>query len=161
MQREISFFLYNILLNMSVKSIFSVVLFFVLSACFAQERPQILTNLARNDGQSGQIELAQPEHMEYLLRMQITNNRIQEGIPGFRIRIFSQSGQTARQRADETRVGFMRNFSGIEAYQEYNMPNFQVFVGDFRTKSEALRVMKTIERRYPGAFIAPAIIVIK
>ena len=126
--------------------------------CFAQEKPQILVNLAHSDGVSGQIELVQPARLENLLLMQIYNNRQQEGIPGFRVRIFSQSGQTARQNANDTRINFMRRFPEIEAYQEYNNPNFQIFVGDFRTKNEALREMKKIERIFPGAFIAPTII---
>ena len=141
-----------------MKAVFLFLFFTVFQNCFSQEKPQILVNLARNDGFSGQIELVQPPRMENLLMMQIYNNRQQEGIPGFRVRIFSQSGQAARQNANDTRANFMRRFPEIEAYQEYNNPNFQIFVGDFRTKNEALREMKRIERVFPGAFIAPTII---
>ena len=119
----------------------------------AQNKPQILTNLAQNDGQSGQIEIIQPVHVENLLKMQIANNRLQEGIPGYRIQIFSDSGQTARQKAEDTRRDFMRIFPDIEAYRGYNTPNFKVFVGDFRTKNEALRELKKIVKIYPRAFI--------
>ena len=133
-------------------------MFFACTGIFAQGKPQILVNLAQNDRQSGQIELVQPEKLDNLLIMQISNNRQQEGIPGFRILIFSQSGQAAMSRANETRVSFMRSFPEMEAYQQYNNPNFQVFVGDFRTKNEALREMKRIERRFSRAFIVPAII---
>ena len=121
-------------------------------------RPQVLVNLAQNDGQSGQIEVIQPEQIENLLKLQIANNRLQKGIPGYRIQIFSLSGQTARQKSEDTRREFMRNFPGIEAHWAYNSPNFQVFVGDFRTKNEALRVQKQIEKMFPGAFIVSATI---
>ena len=145
---------------MSTKRVFLgfIILVFAFIGCFAQEKPQILINLAHNDGRSGDIELIQSEQMERLLMMQIANNRQQNGIPGYRILIFSQSGQAARQRADEARVSFMRNFPNMEAYPEYNLPNFQVFVGDFRTKTEALRERKNIEKTYPRAFIVNAII---
>ena len=129
---------------------------FLMVACLgmlAQEKPQILVNIAQDDGQSGQIEIIQPVQVENLLRLQIANNRQQEGIPGYRIRIFSNSAQTARQRAQDIRMAFMRTYPDTEAYLKYNQPNFQIFVGDFRTKNEALRVLKTIERQYPGAFI--------
>jgi len=116
-------------------------------------KPQILTNLLQNNGQSGQIEIIQPEQAENLLKMHITNNYLQKGIPGYRIHIFSQSSQTALQKADETRMNFMKNFPHIETYKEYNTPNWQVFVGDFRTKNEALREMKKIKTIFPGAFI--------
>ena len=131
------------------------------SVCFvaaAQEKPQIPVNLSQNYGQTGQIELIQPEQFENVLRMQISNNRLQKGIPGYRIRIFSQSGQTARDRSIKTRTDFMNSFPGIEAYQEYNTPNFQIYAGDFRTKNEALRELKRIERSFPGAFIVSATI---
>jgi hypothetical protein len=115
--------------------------------------PQIFINLAQNDGQGGRIEIVQPVQVENLLKLQIANNRLQKGIPGYRIRIFSQSGQTARQKAEEARMSFMKNFPKIEAYRGYNTPNWQVFVGDFRTKNEALREIKKIEKMFPGAFI--------
>lgn len=116
-------------------------------------KPQILTNLEQNDDQSGRIELIQPEQAEKLLRMQIANNNLQKGIPGYRIRIFSQAGQQARKEAVEARMIFMKNFPEQEAYQVYNTPYFQIFVGDFRTKNEALREKKKIEKIFLGAFI--------
>ena len=116
------------------------------------EMPQILVNLAQRDG-GGQIEIIQPQQIENLLKMQIANNRQQNSIPGFRINIFSQSGQTAQQRANETRVEFMRRFPDTNAIIRYNAPNFQVFVGDFRTRNEVLRELKKIQRIYPSAFL--------
>ena len=143
-----------------MKRLFSGLVFFILThfGSLSQERPQILVNLAKNEWQSGQIELVQPQQIDRMLMMQISNNRQQKGIPGYRIRIFSQSGLTAKQRADDTRASFTRLFPEMEAYQEYNTPNFQIFVGDFRTKTDALRETKRIERIYPGAFIVTAIV---
>ena len=151
-------------MKMSMKRMFLglVVLVLASAGMSAQEKdaakPQILTNLAINDGQSGQIEIIQPEQAENLLKMQIANNRQQKGIPGYRIRIFSGSGQQAEQKANEIRSNFMRFFPEIEAYQVYNTPNFQIFVGDFRTKNEALHAIKKIEKIFPGAFIVSDII---
>jgi len=147
------------LLDMNWERIFFGLVFLVVTSAgaLAQEtndaKPQILVSLAQNDGQSGHIEIIQPEQVENLLKSQIANNRLQKGIPGYRIRIFLQTGQTARQKAEETRRNFMRNFPDIEAYLEYHPPSFQIFVGDFRTKNEALREKKKIEKIFPGAFI--------
>ena len=116
-------------------------------------KPQILTNLAQSDGHSGQIEIIQPEQVENLLKMQIANNRLQKGIPGYRLQIFSESGQTAQQKANEVRMNFMRIFPDIEAYWKYEAPNWKVFVGDFRTKNEALREEKKIKKIFPSTFI--------
>ena len=125
----------------------------LLAQATGADRPQIFINLSQNDGQSGKIEIIQPGQIENLLSLQIANNRLQKGIPGYRIRIFSQSGQTARAKAEETRRNFMRTFPDIEAYLSYQAPNWQIFVGDFRTKNEALRGKKKIEKIFPGAFI--------
>ena len=119
----------------------------------AQERPQILVNLEHNDERSGQIEIIQPGQAENLLKLQIANNRLKKGIPGYRIQIFKQSGQTARQRAEDARRNFMRSYPDIETDIDYQAPNWTVFVGSFRTKNEALRELKKIERQFPGAFI--------
>ena len=131
---------------------------FICVGIAAQEKPQILVNLSQNDGQNGRIEIIQPEQFENMLRMQISNNRLQKGIPGYRIHIFSQSGQTAREKSIQTRAEFMNNFPGIEAYLEYNTPNFQIYAGDFRTKNEAFRELKRIKRSFPRAFIVSATI---
>ena len=129
---------------------------------YAQEtnidRPQILINLEQNDGQSGRIGIIQPGQVENLLYMQIANNRLQKGIPGYRIHIFSQTGQTARAKAEEARRNFMRSFPDIVAYWGYQVPNWEVFVGDFRTKNEALRAKKKIEKMFPRAFLVSDII---
>jgi len=90
--------------------------------------------------------------------MQIANNQLQKGIPGYRIQIFSQPGQTARQKSDEARMNFMKNFPDLEAYQDYNTPYWRIFIGDFRTKNEALREQKRIEKMFPRAFIVSEII---
>ena len=161
MSRSIFFI---ILLKMSRERVFFGFISLILAffGVSAQEpdpaKPQILIKLAQSDEHGGRVELVQPVQVENLLKMQIANNNLQKGIPGYRIRIFSLSGQTAKQKSDETRTSFMRNFPEIEAYQEYNTPNFQIFVGDFRTKNEALREIKKIEKFFPGAFIVSEII---
>ena len=121
-------------------------------------KPQILIDLAQSNEQGGRIELVQPAQVENLLKMQIANNNLQKGIPGFRLRIFSGSGQQADHKAKETRTNFMRLFPEIEAYQVWHNPNFQIIVGDFRTKNEAIRAKKRIERVFPRAFIVTEII---
>ncbi|MDR1865560.1 MAG: hypothetical protein LBR08_08315 [Bacteroidales bacterium] len=117
-------------------------------------RPQILVDIEKNS----RIEIIQPPQAEMLLNMQIANNHLQKGISGYRIRIFSQSGQYARQRATEAKTMFMRNFPDVNTYWKYNEPNYQIFVGDFRTKTEALYQYKQISKKIPSAFIVKDII---
>ena len=160
-------YFFVIFLKISMKEIIVGLIFLITSSfsVFAQEmdatKPQILINLAQNDSESGRIEIIQPPQVENLLKMQIANNRLQEGIPGYRIQIFSDSRQTARQRAEDIRRDFMRTFPDIEAYLKHDTPNFKIFVGNFRTKDEALRERKKIEKIFPGAFIVSSTIEIE
>ena len=134
--------------------VFLLMAFAVTYAQYADiSKPQILIKLEQMEGQSGQVEIIQPVQVENLLRMQIANNRQQKGIPGYRIHIFSKSGQTAQQKANETRRNFMGSFPEIDTYLEYQTPNFLIIVGDFRTKNQARRELKKIKKLYPGAFI--------
>ena len=121
-------------------------------------RPLIFIELENDNESGGRIEIVQPVQVENLLKMQVANNKLQTGIPGYRIQIFSLSGNTARQKAIDARTTFMKNYPEIEAYLEHNDPNFQVLIGDFRTKTEALHEKKRIEKMFPRAFIVSEII---
>ncbi len=122
------------------------------------DRPLIYSSLEQMDASMGKVEIIQPVQVENLLKMQIANDKQQNGIPGYRVRIFSQSGQTARQKANDTRAAFMRSFPQTEAYLEYNDPNFQIVVGNYRTKTEAMNQYKQIAKMFPNAFIVSEII---
>ncbi|MDR1603068.1 MAG: hypothetical protein LBS42_11675 [Tannerella sp.] len=116
----------------------------------AQDYPLQIYADIENDRRIG---LHHPKQVEELLSMQIANNRLQKNVQGYRIRIFSQSGQAARGKAYAVKDDFLNSFPGQRAYEQYNEPNFQIFVGDFRTKTNALYLLKQIVRKYPSAFI--------
>ncbi|MDR3095064.1 MAG: hypothetical protein LBU62_10575 [Bacteroidales bacterium] len=118
------------------------------------ERPQILKDLEKDK----KIEVIQPVLVEQLLTVRIANNYALKGIQGYRIRIFSQSGQTARQKSSNMKASFSEHFPEINAYLTYTEPNYQIFVGDFRTKTEALYYLKLIGKKYPSAFIVKSLI---
>ena len=74
-------------------------------------------------------------------------------IQGFRIRIFSDNRQTARTEAESIMKDFEMKYPDIPAYISYANPYFKVTVGDFRTRSEAMRFLKKILPQYQKAFI--------
>jgi hypothetical protein len=139
------------LLNLNKKSFIGMVFMSAMAATLtAQDHHlQIYADIEKNH----QIKLYHPKQVEQLLSMQIANNRLQKSVQGYRIRIFSQSGQSARGRAYSVKDDFLNNFPNQRAYEQYNEPNFQIFVGDFRTKTDALHQLKQIVRKYPSAFI--------
>lgn len=109
-------------------------------------------NSSRPDRQ-GRLSIDQDDRLEDLVRRHIKINKEREGIQGYRIRIFSQSGQSARPNANNVRANFFNKYPDIETYLEWDAPNFKVYVGDFRTRSEALKVQREINKEYPYSFI--------
>jgi hypothetical protein len=117
------------------------------SQFFSSNRPP------QENSPDGRLVVNQDERINELINRHISINKQREGIPGYRIRIFSESGQGARPRATDARANFFNNYPDIETYLVYDAPNFKVYVGDFRTRSEALKTQRKISRDYPYSFI--------
>ena len=91
----------------------------------------------------------------------ITENSSIKGIPGYRIRIFSESGLGAKEQQQLMRARFLSEFPGIDAYHKYDEPYFKVYVGDCRTRSEAVKLDDMIKKEFPNTFIVPDYINLK
>ncbi len=72
---------------------------------------------------------------------------------GFRVRIFFDNKQNARARSQEVMHGFLSRYSSVRAYWSHESPFFKVTVGDFRTKSEAMKLLSEISAEFPSAFV--------
>lgn len=83
----------------------------------------------------------------------IARNMQSTGIPGYRIRIFSESGIGAKKEQQQVRARFLSLFPGLDAYNEYDEPFFKVYVGDCRTISEALKLQDMIRKDFPNSII--------
>jgi hypothetical protein len=79
-----------------------------------------------------------------------------KGIVGYRIRIYSNSGPKAKAGYDRAMAQFAYHFEDIPIYEKFVYPNYKIYVGDFRTESEALKFRKEIEHIFTGAFIVQA-----
>lgn len=88
-------------------------------------------------------------------------NKDVKGIPGYRIRIYSESGLGARDEQQRMRAKFLSYYPGVDAYNRYDEPFFKVYVGDCRTESEALKLRDQIEDDFPNPIIVPDFIRIK
>ncbi|MFZ5430045.1 MAG: SPOR domain-containing protein [Bacteroidota bacterium] len=101
------------------------------------------------------LNISQDPQIERLVGMHIRKNESSRGIQGYRVEIFFSSALDARQKALSTKTAFLRDFPDINVYVIYISPDFKVRVGDFRTKNEALALMKKVQDRFPKAFIVP------
>lgn len=109
------------------------------------KQPAILQNLYVN----------QDPRLDKMLNWHIEENIKKDGIDGFRVEIFFSSELDALEQAKRKKVEFLSKYPDHEVHIKYDSPNFRVRVGDFRTKNEALKLHKKIERKYRMAFIVP------
>jgi hypothetical protein len=98
------------------------------------------------------IILRQSTAIKELLNNYVARNHYKK-LQGFRVRIFFDNSQSARQRALEAETNFKTQYPDTPTYYTYQNLYFKVAVGDFRTKSEAMHFLRTIVEQYPGAFI--------
>jgi hypothetical protein len=100
------------------------------------------------------INIIQSDSIEHAVNRYIEQNRLSAGkMQGFRVRIFFDNKQTARTESENIAAEFSVMYPGTAVYRIYENPYFKVTVGDFRTKSEAMRFMQHIRKTYPQAFI--------
>ncbi|MEN8203596.1 MAG: SPOR domain-containing protein [Bacteroidota bacterium] len=85
----------------------------------------------------------------------LNRNKKMTGLPGYRIRIYSESGLGAREEQQRMRARFLSFHPGIDAYNKYDEPYFKVYVGDCRTKSEALILYDKIKKNFPNPIMVP------
>ena len=93
-------------------------------------------------------------------KLMVVNSKVR-GVPGYRIRIFSESGVGAKEEQQRIRASFLSEFPEIDAYYMYDEPYFKVYVGDCRTRSEALKLYDLIKKEFPNPIIREDYINIK
>ncbi len=89
--------------------------------------------------------------IDTLLQLHELQNKKFPVIPGYRIQIYKESGNTALNQALTIRDQFEKRFN-LPAYITFNEPYYRVRVGDFRTRLEAIRFLEKIRRAYPLAW---------
>jgi len=88
-----------------------------------------------------------------LVEKHITFNENRDGVEGFRIQIFFDSGNNSKSKAVAAMNDFKTKYSNTEAYLIFQEPNYKVRIGDFRTRMDAQRFLHKISDEYPTAFI--------
>lgn len=110
---------------------------------------------------SGDIIITMDPHILDNYNKHLVRNSQNRGISGFRIRIFSDNGQGAKEHQMRVRASFLSLHPEIPTYNRYEGSFYKIYVGDFRTKRDALKVLGTIKKNFPDAFIVDDKIVIE
>ena len=106
--------------------------------------PQMMENIGEHITIGDSLAIAMEKHVE-------KNRGRKSSI--FRVRIYFDNSQNARITSSEVVDTFKVYYPEIPIYRTYVNPYFKVSVGNFRTKSDAMRFMESIKPKYPTAFL--------
>ncbi len=104
----------------------------------------------------GTIIIEHSEEIGQLLNQHIYLNKKNTTIPGYRIKIYADNNKNAREESLEAQSNFLDIFPDIPTYRSYVAPYFRVYVGNFRTKTEALKKLKDIKNEFDDVYIVSA-----
>ena len=108
--------------------------------------------------QTGEIRIIQEQKLDEILLRYMEQNRKLGGIPCYWIRIYSGSAHNSREKAYEAKARFLSKYEGIRNTVIYDDPNFKVYIGGYRSKSETLKLLNRVKRDFRTAFIVYDII---
>ncbi|MEA3446991.1 MAG: hypothetical protein U9Q98_00870 [Bacteroidota bacterium] len=106
----------------------------------------------------GKVVINQTSELEKLIGLRMAILKKQKGFKGYRIRVFASVGRGARREANQSRVEFAQKHPDCNAYLVYNNPNWEIHVGDYRTRFETKHFLEKIKEEYPKAFIVASVV---
>jgi hypothetical protein len=107
---------------------------------------------SRNEGDPATVEVEQSELLEISMRQHVQKNGART-LSGYRVRIFFDNKQSARNESEQTLMRFRAMYPDVAVYRTYTNPYFKVTVGDCRTKSEAMKLLSRIKGNFSSAFV--------
>ena len=98
------------------------------------------------------VNVRQSQQIANSMKSHVASNGART-ISGYRVRIFFDNKQSARHESENSLKKFRSMYPDVAAYRTYTNPYFKVTVGDCRTRSEAMALLKRIKRTFPSAFV--------
>ena len=108
--------------------------------------------LAKSSLTSGTVTIEQSAALKSAVARHISRNSSRR-ITGYRVRIFFDNSQNARQKSESVAGAFAAAYPGISIYRVYASPYFKVTVGDFRSRDEAQLFAQRLKGWFPSAFL--------
>jgi len=144
---------------------FTILLTIVLSFSAAmqgqsRQPSDALSRLMQKEMTGDVILTLEPLILENYNKHMIQNSR-NRGVAGFRIRIYSDNGMGAKNQQMRVMANFLSLYPEIRTYPRYEGSYYKIYVGDFRTKRDALKILGNIKRNFHDAFIVEDNIVIE
>lgn len=102
---------------------------------------------------SGNVTVHESYLVDDLVKKHVSINKQMNGIPGYRVQIFSDSGNNSKRRAMRAKADFLMKNDDYNAYIVFEAPYYKVEVGNFINHLNAERCLSNLKEKYPGAFI--------
>jgi hypothetical protein len=103
--------------------------------------------------QQDSISIIKTRKLEKLVKYYNNYTSDKKKMEGYRIEIYSGSGANSKQKAREKQLEFRSKFPDIPANLVWSYPNFEINVGNFRSKVEAEGALLKVQKEYPFAFV--------
>ena len=114
-----------------------------------------LTVVSQEHSDASNAAVVQDTLIDKLLEYHKNVNSRNLRVDGYRVHIYSDSGVRSKLRTDNEKAKFDEKYPHIKSYITYDEPNYRIRVGDFRTRLDATRFLREVQRDYPSAYIVP------
>lgn len=109
----------------------------------------LLSNFAWSQD-SAKLNMIIDHKVDLLLQKKLELDQQKPSIQGFRVQLYYGGNRT---EALELKSKFAQLHPDVESYLIYQQPYFRLRVGDFRSRLEAYKLMKKVEKEFPSVFI--------
>lgn len=105
-------------------------------------------------------EIDYPHTVDTLLLRRM-EHRMEKQSEGYRVLVFSQSGNHSKSAAIEAKSAFDLIYPECKSYILFEEPYFKVKAGNFTTRVDAELFLRSIKKDYPYAFIVKDVLDVK
>lgn len=113
----------------------------------------IISELKSTSGSGeGRVSVNQSSDIASLLRSYALTSQKNQSMQGYRVRIFRDNSQHARDRMYQVKNVFEERYPEHKAYPSHSNPYFMVTVGNFRTIDEATKFANQLKADYGGDY---------
>lgn len=98
-------------------------------------------------------EVIQDSRVDLLVSKHVRINQVLKTIDGFRVQLFSDSGNSSKTRAQALQDELLARYPAMGVYLTFQSPNYKIRIGDFRTRLDAQRFLNEVAIDFPNAFI--------
>jgi hypothetical protein len=124
----------------------------IIFAQVVQEQPDIFEALAEKEAGQGTVTIHQDARMNILLDKKAAANEGKKYIyiSGYRVQVYMENSQKqSKAEAFEREKRIKEKFPELATYVTFTSPFWKLRVGDLRTHTDALVLMKSLKTEFP------------